>query len=385
MAGVGAVRLAHRLLKWRQEHPKRDYAGSALEEAARGLPESLELQIAGRVYSRARSAGGTASGVHGAASNAPPFPAELYCAEVVCVPFSQVIPEGGGGVEAPAGRKNAARPHLYVYKDSASGDTRQHTTSIERILALAQTHPLVATINRVELRNLGGEERQVDKEGRATSGHQSLFDLSLGLAGTGKVFQVGLTTKNVRPELFALHWTPVGSGWSLGSWIAARSCFFDLVELEAGDLLREAYDARGDDPVPVAASGAAEPARPAFVVSLSDEEDSDQNEGGQEDEAKEGSDSSRSSDSAICAREEREGERGPAASGALPGGLAQSERQGMMSLEEKARAAQVSAPATALHHLDDSNVWVSRTAFANVRPRSRTCGGGACAGCFPCL
>ena len=158
------------------------------------------------------------------------------------------------------------------------------------------------------------------------------------------------------------------------------------MELEAGDLLREAYDARGDNPVPVAASGAAEPARPTFEVSLSDEEDSFEDDvGGQEDDAKEGSDSSRSSDSAICAREEREGERGPAASGALPGGLAQSERQGMVSLEEKARAAQVSAPATALHHLDDSNVWVSRTAFANVRPRSRTCGGGACAGCFPCL
>ena len=227
------------------------------------------MQIAGRVYSRARSAGGTASGVHGAASNAPPFPAELYCAEVVCVPFSQVIPEGGGGVEAPAGRKNAARPHLYVYKDSVSGDTRQHTTSIERIFALAQTHPLVATINRIAHPG----DPKVDKEGRATSGHQSPFDLALGLVGTGKVFQVGLTTKNVRPELFALHWTTVGSGWSLGSWIAARSCFFDyLVELEGSHLLREADDALGDDPVPVAASGAAELARPTFVVSLSPSE-----------------------------------------------------------------------------------------------------------------
>ena len=292
---IQVLDLQGRLGQWRQEHPKkRDYVGSRLEEASRGLPRSQEKQIAGLAYSPARrAAGGIASDVPGAASGAPPSGFEPYV-EVVCVPFSKVIiPERGTGVQAPAGESTC--DDLYVYQDSASGDVYQHTTSIGRILALAKTHPLVATIKPTKVRNdVQGGERQVDDKGRATSGQQSSFDLSLSMVETGKVFQVGLTTKGVRPEFFALHWKTIGSGWTVRTWIAARSTFFDLIELDASHILGE--QARGEDPIPVPAFGASVLARPTFPVSLSDEEDSfeePQDEGGQEEEeAQEASDSS---------------------------------------------------------------------------------------------
>ena len=101
----------------------------------------------------------------------------------------------------------------------------------------------MATINPAKIRNCQGEREQ-DEKGRATSGHQSSFNLSLSLVGTGKVFGVGLSTKEIRPDLFALFWKPVGSGWTFGSWIAARTTFFDLIELEASHFLGETAKAR---------------------------------------------------------------------------------------------------------------------------------------------
>ena len=79
---------------------------------------------------------------------------------------------------------------------------------------------------------------------------------------------------------------------------------------QAAHSLRGADDADGDNAVSVAASGAADPARPTTSVESLDAEASDLSEGGDESdyEATEGSDSSRSSDSDSCADEEREEE-----------------------------------------------------------------------------
>ena len=77
---IEVLDLQGRLEQWRhQQHPKRNYVGSQLVEASGGLPRSQQEQIAGHVYSPARrAAGGTASGVPGAASGAPPSePIEL--------------------------------------------------------------------------------------------------------------------------------------------------------------------------------------------------------------------------------------------------------------------------------------------------------------------
>ena len=116
---IEALDLKEQLALWRQEHPKRNYVGSQLVEASRGLPTDLEKQTAGLVYSPARRAAGgsTASGVPGAASGAPP--SEPYFEEDVCVPFfSKVTPVGQGAVEALGG-SYLTNPELFVYnKDS---------------------------------------------------------------------------------------------------------------------------------------------------------------------------------------------------------------------------------------------------------------------------
>ena len=191
--GVG---LAYRAHSFPEEHPETDSVRSPLEEANRGLPALAENEIAGRGYSRrARPAVGTASGVPGPASaGAPPSGVEPY-AEVVGVPPSQGLPEGGKCVIAP--------------------------------------------------------------------------------------------------------------GWALASWTGSW-----WRTKQAAHSLRGADDADGDNAVSVAASGAADPARPTTSAVSLDAEASDLSEGGDESdyEATEGSDSSRSSDSDSCADEEREEE-----------------------------------------------------------------------------
>ena len=115
---IEVLDLQGRLEQWRQQHPKRNYVGSQLVEASGGLPRSQQEQIAGHVYSPARrAAGGTASGVPGAASGAPP--SEPYFEEDVCAPFfSKVTPVGQGAVEALGG-SYLTNPELFVYnKDS---------------------------------------------------------------------------------------------------------------------------------------------------------------------------------------------------------------------------------------------------------------------------
>ena len=223
---IEVVDLVGQLKQWRQGHPKRD--NDQLVEASRGLPTDLEKQTAGLVYSPARrAAGGTASGgVPSAASGAPP--SDPYF-EIVCLPFSQVIPVDKSAVEAPEGSYLTDGAELFAYTDDDSGEIHQHTTSIQRMLVLARTHPLVHTIDCIHVRNVL-DEREEDDKGRVTSGHQSSFELSLSLVETGMVFRVGLRTKSVRPEFFALHWRTTRTGWKLDSWSAARNVFFDLIE-----------------------------------------------------------------------------------------------------------------------------------------------------------
>ena len=240
---------------------------------------------------------------------------------------------------------------MYVY-ESASGELCQHTTSMHRLLALARTHPIVQTVIPIHLRNLR-LDREVDDEGRATKGHQSEFDLSLSLAGSGCVFIVGLSRRNVHPDLFALHWRPKGSGWTMNARMAARMLFFDLVELDANHFLLlsvpllPALRRPTLAPAPVAASGAVKEG-PRNLVSLSDEEDEEQDLGAEEDASTEssvwlgaeedtsteGSDSYESSES--CGDEGGEDEEsGRAATGALRGVLRPSEID-EMSEDEKA-------------------------------------------------
>ena len=91
-------------------------------------------------------------------------------------------------------KKLGQHDELFVYQDSASGEMFRHATSMERVLALATTHPLVSTLNPI-LENLL-EDRVLDDRGRAISGDQSNFYLSLSLAVCGKVMNVGISTRH---------------------------------------------------------------------------------------------------------------------------------------------------------------------------------------------
>eukprot|EP00959_Pyramimonas_sp_CCMP1952_P006022 126201-Pyramimonas_sp.AAC.1 len=64
------------------------------------------------------------------------------------------------------------------------------------------------------MRNLLDSDRGVDEVGRATSGDQGPYDLSLSLAQTGKVFKIGLTSKRMRPTLVGVWWRAQGPGWT---------------------------------------------------------------------------------------------------------------------------------------------------------------------------
>ena len=157
----------------------------------------------------------------------------------------------------------------------------------------------------------------------------------------------------MHPDLFALHWRPKGSGWTMNARMAARMLFFDLVELDANHFLLlsvpllPALRRPTLAPAPVAASGAVKEG-PRNLVSLSDEEDEEQDLGAEEDAstessvwlgaeedtATEGSDSYESSES--CGDEGGEDEEsGRAATGALRGVLRPSEID-EMSEDEKA-------------------------------------------------
>ena len=106
MADEFEVDLAHRVTKWREEHPKRNYAGCALSEARRGLPAKPEKEIAGRAALKPVEASHLLGGAEdadgddwvlvaasGAADPAGPTSvaslSEDACAEVVGVPLSQ--------------------------------------------------------------------------------------------------------------------------------------------------------------------------------------------------------------------------------------------------------------------------------------------------------
>ena len=145
---------------WQTEHPRRNRV---------------------QVYSRGNwRPAGAASGAPGPA--APGAPAPVSYSEVVCVPFAQRIRRGAGV------RRVAEEPTLFQYVDSASLETYQHTTSIQRMAALANSHPLVATMRLSCLRHVLDDDALVDREGRAKTTadgcpprHQSPYDLSLSL------------------------------------------------------------------------------------------------------------------------------------------------------------------------------------------------------------
>ena len=152
--------------RWRSEHPTRAYFGSTmaytwkeLDTATQGSP-----QIPVGAYKRLKTGGG---GVRSAASGEP---AEwAISGDSVCMPFLQKV------IQGEEVKKIGQHDELIVHQDSAVAEMVRHATSMERVSALATTHPLVPTLNTV-LENLH-EDRVLDVRGLAISGGQSNFCL----------------------------------------------------------------------------------------------------------------------------------------------------------------------------------------------------------------
>ena len=206
---------------WKTEHPRRNY-----------------IQV-GPLASPCESSAGSP----GAAAPGAPALASTRYSEVVRVLFAQRMRQSAGV------RRVAGEPSLFQYADSASGESYQHTTSIQRMAALANSHPLVATMRLSCLRHVLDEDAVVDHEGRAKTTaddspprRQSPYDLSLSLARSGRVFKVGLSTRRKHPTLFFLWWKAQGPGWKDSEINRARATFFDLAELDGDHILTAAHD-----------------------------------------------------------------------------------------------------------------------------------------------
>ncbi len=138
---------------------------------------------------------------------------------------------------------------------SASGEKFKQTTSVERWLELAKTHPMaVGTWHACSRR----KRPAYDERGRAVGGEQSEFGLSLSLAGSGKAFHVGMSTKDVDDEeLVALWWCPHASGWSPREILAARRTRLDLREVDADEVFPPVGEDILEEDAGAAAAGAA--------------------------------------------------------------------------------------------------------------------------------
>ncbi len=209
--------LGARWIQWQEAHPAR--MGQPLQRVSktRGPPRDPSKQIAGGLWTRRRKpAAGAASGASTGL---------VFVAEWLFVPFAQRIKEGQE--TAAIGESDG----LFVYRDPASGEKFQHTTSMARMVELAKTHPVVATWTTSPQSRLGPLPAHDDERGRAVSAEQGEFILSVGLSLLGgKVFNAGMTTKNVAPSLVACWWRPVGSGWRPCDIQFARRVWLDLCE-----------------------------------------------------------------------------------------------------------------------------------------------------------
>ena len=111
---------------------------------------------------------------------------------------------------------------------------------MERVLALAKTHPLVSTLNPHKENLL--QDRVLDDRGRAISGDQSNFFLSPSLAVSGKVMHVGISTRQIESSFFGLWWAPKGSDLTEAATKVVREVFCDLMELDSSRVFPVAED-----------------------------------------------------------------------------------------------------------------------------------------------
>ncbi len=181
--------------------------------AARRQTEDASEQILGGVRARLRPDVESAS--------------LAVSAEFALAPLAQKAAEGQE--TQPIGE----RDDLLAHVDSASGEKFQHTTSVHRAFASAQTHPLVDTAHASVRSSVGRvfQERVLDERGRAIAGEQGELALSVGLPAFSVEFAAGVAAKNIAESMVALWRCPEGPDWTEGAERAARQVILDLAEL----------------------------------------------------------------------------------------------------------------------------------------------------------
>ena len=230
--------LTSRVRRWKSEHPARDYGGQPLQhvQPSDGLGSgTLALSVRCGVYSRTREG--------------------QFLGDFVLIPMSRRAP--------PYVQPVLGESALIVYDTGPLAfpghKTMQHTMSVDRMGALAATHPLAATL--LSHAKLGWSDRGRDSRGRAKDGFdQSPYHLSVSLAGYGggKTMYMGLTTKGVRDkDMFGLWWHRAGPDWTDAHIRAARQLLFDVCELDVQCVFpMDEADRPSTGGDPTAASGA---------------------------------------------------------------------------------------------------------------------------------
>ncbi len=139
-----------RYRRWRAQYPPRTVPLAAQWGRRRA-------QHPPRTYARARLQRTQAwrleadpSLAFGCAFGAPTSTLEVD-AEFLCVPVARGLLGEGEERTPPIG----ASDDLFVYRRSASGERREHTTSVARWLELAKTRPMVFTCSNAYPRRLG--------------------------------------------------------------------------------------------------------------------------------------------------------------------------------------------------------------------------------------
>ena len=306
--------LTSRVRRWKSQHPARDYGGQPLQhvQPSHGrCSGTLAPSVRCGVYSRTREG--------------------QFVGDLVLIPMSRRAPPYVLPVLGESG--------LLVYDTSPVAFPEhmamQHTMSVDRMGALAETHPLAATL--LPHAKPGWSGRVRDSRGRAKDGFaQSPYHLSVSLAGYGggKTMYMGLTTKGIRDkDMFGLWWHRAGPDWTGAHIWAARQLFFDVCELDVESVFPMGEADRpwtGGDPTAasgaLAGSGGEEPAEverketvrwePSHLVDL---EESHSEKGSDSTEEEANSDRSRGSNADPDGSDREDASSGAARGGAFSG------------------------------------------------------------------
>ena len=169
-----------------------------------------------------------------------------------------------GGTQPLAGAPEEADLTQVMYR----GEPMEHYTNIHRIENLARSHPLVVQVNLHRAHTQ--PPSQFDTLGRATTFHQSPYDLKLTLAATGATMYMGFTVREVMHDLACIWWRPGRGMKNDTDRDMARAIFLDLAEIahqqpHLGTQLQRAWE-QGANVRPTqqadAAAGSSGPATP---------------------------------------------------------------------------------------------------------------------------